>query len=59
MSEPLALCIAGALSPEVVLARLVLVGLSPAEIVARVHLLPGGGRTARLRKLAKRQDALG
>lgn len=59
MSDPLALCLSGALSPEVALARLVLAGLRPDEIAARVATLPDGGQTTKLRRLAARQDALG
>ena len=59
MSDPLALCLAGALSPEVALSRLVLEGLSLDQIAARVAALPDNGRAAKLRELAARQDALG
>ncbi len=59
MSDPLALCLADALSPEVALARLVLAGLSPDEIAVRVAALPGDGRVTQLRRLAARRDALG
>ena len=40
--EALRLCLSGRLSPEVALARLVLAGLSPANIEASVAALPGG-----------------
>lgn len=59
MKDPLALCLTGALSPEVALARLVLAGQSPDEIAARVAALPRGERATHLRELAARQDALG
>ncbi len=49
--EALRLCLTGRLSPEVALARLVLAGLSPAEIEARLAALPdGGGALARLHR---------
>ena len=46
--EALRLCLAGRISPEVALARLVLAGLSPEAIEARLAALPGGEALARL-----------
>ncbi len=55
-TEALRLCLAGALSPEVALARLVLAGLSPEDVAARMAALPvDDPRAAALSRLHARQ----
>ncbi|MFT8243786.1 methyltransferase domain-containing protein [Roseomonas sp. BN140053] len=58
--DPLALCLEGRISPEVALARLVLAGLDPAAVAARLDALPGeDARAAALRALfAARREGL-
>ncbi|MCR0983330.1 class I SAM-dependent methyltransferase [Roseomonas populi] len=61
MSEnPVALCLAGHLSPEVALARLLLTGTPPEQIPAQLapHEAPGNPAWHRLSALAARSDAL-
>ncbi|MBP0494922.1 class I SAM-dependent methyltransferase [Pararoseomonas indoligenes] len=60
MSDPIALCLAGQLSPEVALARLLLTGTAPDQIPARLvhHQAPGNPAWHRLHALAARADAL-
>ena len=48
--EALRLCLVGRISPEVALARLVLAGLSPEDIEARLSALPGVEALARLHR---------
>ncbi len=57
-ADPVALCLAGRLSPEVTLARLLLAGQSPDDIAARLEG-ESGPRAGELRALvATRRDAL-
>ena len=60
MSDPIALCLAGRLSPEVALARLLLAGTPPEGIPARLapHEAPENPAWHRLSALADRSDAL-
>ncbi len=52
MTDALGLCLAGEVSPEVALARLVLGGAAPAAVAARIAALPPGAMRARLEALA-------
>ncbi len=56
-ADPLELCLAGRLSPEVALARLLLAGESPETIAARLEGRAGAGPD-RLRSLLARRDTL-
>ncbi|WP_338665693.1 class I SAM-dependent methyltransferase [Pararoseomonas sp. SCSIO 73927] len=60
MSDPVALCLAGRLSPEVALARLLLAGTPPEGIPAQLapHEAPGNPAWDRLQALAARGEAL-